>query len=73
MQTKQLYKHAFSTPRTMDLHSPWFHSSVITLDLDHSVLLAWLEDLVLFLHIWVETGMPVSFSRVHGNVCVREA
>ena len=38
-----------------------------------TVLLAWLEDLVLFLHIWVETGMPVSFSCVHGNVCVREA
>lgn len=38
-----------------------------------TVLLAWLENLVLFLHIWVETGMPVSFSCVHGNVCVREA
>lgn len=72
LQTKQLYKHAFSTPRTVDLHSPWFHSSVITLDLDHPVLLAWLENLVLFLHIWVETGMPcVVFLCTRECVCQR--
>lgn len=40
------------------LEGPWFHLSAITQNLDHPVLLALLENLVLFLQIWVETVIP---------------
>lgn len=56
---ERLFKHAFSAHKTQVLVKPLVPSFChLSVTLDHLVLLALLENLVQFLQIWVETGMP---------------
>lgn len=54
-----LFQHAFSAHKTQVLVKPLVPSFCrYSVTLDHLVLLALLENLVPFLRVWVETGMP---------------
>lgn len=71
--------HAFRTPKTRDLGESLAASSYLSsskarlMNLDHPVLLALLENLLLFLQMWLREGSLVLLVYLHRNAWTIEA